>query len=617
MSGPQFKTQARRPIQLSGERGWRRRWGSQFRVGTGALCDFYTRVDRVLGGRKHGNVVVELAKTDEFPSATDGTTVWLQEDAVVDAVEKRGTHLMSLFGLNFHELAHVLYTPQLNLTTKRWLMQNTGRPMAFNVLEDMRIEHLIRQQYPKMTIYFLATCYKYYFDVPLYEWQKSWQAYICMAERRYIPREDRQLARDLLVSTKGEEVAAEVERIEAEYVKLATLGAYDFLLDDAKKLIDDLVAVLGGVDVQAVQLCQDQSHSEMSGFDSKKKAPSAASFSAIYEELEGDDSNPLEKRSAGATGKREADKAVKQGTKPKSWLNNKGKRPAGGYSNNRPTGSATATFIEEQFETMVDVQRDMQHVNEVLTRAEFNLDKADDQLYKNIPVTAPMRKRRDEFVRKLMQVQEAVDPGWDPYQAQGKLNIGRAMRDEPFDTLFDDWREDRSDALDVEAKLLLDMSGSMGNGSISEMSKAFWVVSSALNRIDAKIDQIGYSDWSIALRQRGEVEVENTYRSYGTIGGTNPRVGIAKSLYDFRQSKARHKLFVLLTDGAFNADSDEDIREMRERLGVTTVMVYVSQPYDGYSHNPGTSHQCEHKIAIKTGESLSDFITQLVNRQAL
>jgi predicted metal-dependent peptidase len=191
------------------------------------------------------------------------------------------------------------------------------------------------------------------------------------------------------------------------------------------------------------------------------------------------------------------------------------------------------------------------------------------------------------------------------------------MRGDPYDTVFDDWMEDKSDAVQIEAMMLADQSGSMAGMAIKQASKAFWIVASALDVIEAKVTQIGYSDSSYEIRGPKDRESSTQYKKMGTTGGTNPRVAIAKAAYELIDSEARHRLFIMYTDGGwYSTQDDEDILNMRKN-GVTTVMFFLNTDGGWYSYTPpdvedSRAHNCEYFYEITDGTQIADVASKLV-----
>ncbi len=145
-----------------------------------ALANMFTKADRVLTGDKV-NVGVSFGSSYPAPAWSDGINVTFNGDQL-DSLTDAET-LVRIFGLNYHELAHVMFTPRLKNTTFGNAIMQEGMRMAFNVLEDQRIETLLTGLYPSTIPYLVSTFMRYCADN-----ESSWEVNYTLAHgRRYIP----------------------------------------------------------------------------------------------------------------------------------------------------------------------------------------------------------------------------------------------------------------------------------------------------------------------------------------------------------------------------------------------------------------------------------------------
>ena len=130
------------------------------RVLISSICQVLTRVDRTLSSRSDVRVSNECVMPG-CPAATVGG-----KDIKIDFSHEAFKHyvgdeaFMHVLGLNYHEEAHVMFTPVLTSMPKVYgLVQNEGNParFAFNALEDGRIERLIGGEYGAVRGYLLNT----------------------------------------------------------------------------------------------------------------------------------------------------------------------------------------------------------------------------------------------------------------------------------------------------------------------------------------------------------------------------------------------------------------------------------------------------------------------------
>lgn len=109
------------------------------------------KTDRILTGNR--KITVRVVGTTE--------ATFSYANAVQLGVEKldlgNTEDLLAVMGLNYHELAHILYTPRLSANELTWAKSRTEEvniKAAFNFLEEARIETLFGAQYVKAKHFF-------------------------------------------------------------------------------------------------------------------------------------------------------------------------------------------------------------------------------------------------------------------------------------------------------------------------------------------------------------------------------------------------------------------------------------------------------------------------------
>lgn len=149
-----------------------------------ALGTVFAKTDRILTGNREITVAIKAPKgvPSNAPAWSDGKNISINENLVKDLGEK-GT-LMTLLGLNYHELCHIIYTPRINSWggLVSWV-RNNGFHMTFNILEDQRIETLFTAIYSPARHYFVQMVLEHIMSD-----KKSWDhAHVLVHGRRYLP----------------------------------------------------------------------------------------------------------------------------------------------------------------------------------------------------------------------------------------------------------------------------------------------------------------------------------------------------------------------------------------------------------------------------------------------
>lgn len=140
----------------------------------------FTRADRALAGDPHLTCKVVNVPGMSAPAWSDGQTITFNA-AKIDAVDSL-QDIIKLTGLNYHELAHILFTPRLGSQLADHA-KTTGNLDSLNILEDQRIETMMCGMWAAVEPYFLATFMRYIGANPM-----SWpQALVLSHGRRYVP----------------------------------------------------------------------------------------------------------------------------------------------------------------------------------------------------------------------------------------------------------------------------------------------------------------------------------------------------------------------------------------------------------------------------------------------
>jgi hypothetical protein len=117
----------------------------------GALCRVYEQADRVLTGDP---LIVNVVQGGPAPAWSDGAAIYLNSEQINEMDLET---LTQVSGLNYHELAHHLYSPRRGTELMKWVMDNNYMEST-NMLEDQRIETLLCARYPSVAPYLTATC---------------------------------------------------------------------------------------------------------------------------------------------------------------------------------------------------------------------------------------------------------------------------------------------------------------------------------------------------------------------------------------------------------------------------------------------------------------------------
>lgn len=232
------------------------------------------------------------------------------------------------------------------------------------------------------------------------------------------------------------------------------------------------------------------------------------------------------------------------------------------------------------------------------------------------------RKGYRAFSAELRRVRQQVDMGWDRRTDGGRINAVRYARERDRNTAFDQWEEGRDDALDIEAVILTDVSGSMGY-MMQPTFQAMWAIKRALDDIDASTTVISYDTDAEIVYNSNEKASRTHVRQPSSGGGTTPNAAVRQALTRLAGSRRSLKIFITLTDGdwadetGWGSSSDQHCDAMIARMakgGIITALGYITDA--GTRKNlrkdwKPNAHGCE-IAAVVTPENLAPFAKQIV-----
>lgn len=160
------------------------------------------------------------------PAWTDGKKISMDREQVlaVFAEQDLATAILTFKGTNFHELAHVLFTPRSDDAIGTWIKANKYKyKWAWNALEDQRIETLYTALYPPTVPYFRNSSYRWLLNETVGT-ENFYRVYSLIGGRKYLERSVRRTARQAFVNHYGPEIADRLDEVVNEYVALPLPG---------------------------------------------------------------------------------------------------------------------------------------------------------------------------------------------------------------------------------------------------------------------------------------------------------------------------------------------------------------------------------------------------------
>lgn len=592
------------------------------------LTRHLTRADRTLSGEPI-QVRVENSPGIQAPAWSNGQSITLNAALLQDirAIDQ----LAHVYGLNYHELAHCLFTPRAGTNYAQAVKRSNWR-MASNILEDQRIETLLTGMYPAIRPYLCVCVASFNLSQP-----KSWDlALLCVWGRKYLGRVVLDKAADAF---RKPEYVDEIKAIIDEYRLLTFPSNTQRALQLVERFDEILTAVLydGIIMLSPPDPFGHEEHgvpeSVKDGSALKERDQKIAAQDAMdleyedeepidddYEDQEGiGNDEGIDGKGSGApkdTEESSKDDGEGQGDGSGTPTDLESERQGDGDGGDAETpGVASSTpgtgegeakpggadHPADELRKMIENSLNEQEVADTLERLQRSVvwgdgrhDISIDQhpFYPRPVDTADIAQAR-KFARELLKLRDDMDPGWKPYQDSGNLNIKRVIRGDDPDTVFDSWTEGVNDATDIEAVILLDNSGSMA-GQIAQASLAVWTIKKALDLIHASTTVFTFNTNSYILYRSNE-QASQTFRAIGASGGTDPGIALREAAMTLDASRRNRKVLFMVSDGIWYADD-----EIFKRMGaarVTRTFVFIESPF---------THQTAIKAVLDSKRHLFD-----------
>jgi hypothetical protein len=537
-----------------------------------SIVSVYQRADRILTGL---NVMVSISENEIAPAYNDGKDIVFSGKLIKDLDENT---VLSLQGLNYHELGHLLFTPRIGTTLGKWIVEKamkthqvsysyldndnnvaTGyrtyeseeladpaRNMAFNILEDCRAEHYLTLKYPSIRPFMVSLLGDYILENNL---DKLGEQFILLAGRKYFSLELRKMSAQMFIAEHGVDKAKAIYDILTEYRTLVFPRQYD----RAKELITDFIALLPrDENDNPIPVGQNPNgciHREpmRNGRPATEKEQEALAGAGKGKDPLGDE---LGKGSTAGNGKGEETGEVNSET---ADFNTKDEQVINELQETVNRAKADKSLQRKVRDTLKAIQKDRSSKSILEKTRATNYSPAMSE------VTASRL-----FAQELELLRIESDPAWNREKPSGKLNVKRAMNADinRIDTLFDRWQEGNED-YDIEASILIDRSGSMYS-EIGSACRSAWVIKRAIERINGKVSVSVFSDYARELFDRDTLASATDVRIVEAVGGTDPSESLNETARIMENTTAKTKLVFILTDGDWYkpAVADSKIEEL-------------------------------------------------------
>ena len=515
----------------------------------------YERADSILTAQ---NVSVQVVndRTMDTTAMNDGRNIVFNASLIDDLDDET---IVTVHGFNYHEVAHILYTPRENSPIGKYVLEN-GFKRAYNILEDSRIENMITAKYPSTKPFLEASMTSLIARNNPSDWADY---FILTTGRKHLDLSLRQEIADRFIAKHGVGVA------EILFDIIHTYRTLSFPQDNDKGMeLISRFAQYVGQDVEPP---------------------------TYNEPKQGHGSRELMDTGRVKSGKEQVDiqdKANKINSKSSEKLESSDKTTngVGGDDdddlddNGEPTqDSPIDEDIKDQLNSRIsdiaksdEVKRDTAEIRKAI----FDNDKVKSSLkqssFTTPETTQAMRVTSDQFGRELERIRIENDPMWNIEQPSGRLNVQRAMHSDinDIDKVFDRW-ELGNDSNDIEAVILLDHSGSMGSRMTSTLQSA-WTIKRGIEMIDGRVTVFKFNHKSRLLYSADDLAKPNEYRFVNSSGTTNPINSLIEAERILNNSTRGVKILFVVTDGEWEStDLNNSAIARIKDIGAITSVVYI------------------------------------------
>jgi len=515
------------------------------------VSSVYSKADTVITG---DSVMVKVDSSGDMtsPAFNDGREITLNA-SLLETIDD--TTITSLHGFNYHEVAHVLFSPRRGSKLGKWIEENRLR-RAYNILEDSRIERLLIAKYPSTRLY-LEACIT---DYLLKGDPATWKDYFhLITGRKYIDLEVRQAIADRFIAKYGAGIADEIHKIVHAYRELVFPADFD----KAMELITQMAKYVGQDEVPPVFPEPTHTHNDRPVGD-KGRPESGAEQKKLQERGEqmerGSGSEELGEKQQNA--EREGDIQNPEAHNPTEQ------------------DKELRDRLNKRHDTLIKNEQVKGGTAEIRNAIDYNPDSGSSIRqchYTEMRVDKVSLEVADQFAQELERLRIDNDPAWQLEQPIGRLNVARTIHADinDIDRLFDKWSTG-NDNRDIEAIILLDNSGSMSYQMGSALS-ATWTIKKALEAIDSRVTVFRFNNDGRLLYSAEDKANPNSFRYIGSTGGTNPYEVLVESERMLGASDRGIKLFITVSDGGWENSTmcDEVVSRINNIEGAITVSVLL------------------------------------------
>lgn len=525
-----------------------------------SVAGVYQTADKIITGDDITVSVIDDRDMDTT-AKTNGKDIVLNANLIENIDSDTIT---SLHGINYHELAHILFTPRSGSEIVKWAKENQSM-RAMNWLEESRAETLMVAKYPSTRLFLEATTTDYMLKGKPSEWGGLFPL---TTGRTYLDLEIRQLIANKFIAEYGVELAKTIADIVHGYRKLV------FPTDTAKakELIANLAKIIG-LDDQPPKM-GNEATAHGTGSMSKGRPEGAKGQKQLQDKSDKlDEIFGKESLEGKAT---QDDNSTESGVGVGTDSVDVHEGKSDDYSID---DKAIADLLEKRMNDIKSnkiVKREVSETHKAINKSDYFVSKTRDTKYTELPPEPKAKIIANKFGQELERLVLDNEPSWDKGVPTGKLDVSRTMTNDvnAIGTMFNQW-DLGNDSNDIEAVILMDNSGSMG-WQMKMVCQANWIIKRGVERINGAVSSFSFNHESKLMYDRDTKAKPNVIRNVWAGGSTNPIGALMEAERLLNTSTKPIKILFVITDGQWENESQCDtiIKRLNDN-GVLTSLVYI------------------------------------------
>jgi len=503
-------------------------------------------------------------------------------------------------GTNAHELGHVLFSPRRDSTLMYRVLESErtflrGIANLHNIVEDQRQERLLLARFSPWAGY-LTAALSHHIVV------NDDSAWLLLAGRTWLPDSVRTLARTRMVARLGTIVADEVTRLIGDYQRLIDPG--DTEADEAWEILQALHRLFENDQPDFPHQCTVVQGGEPDTSDpDEDDLPPAADESDAPQGADGtpgknDDADAADEGDDGdadADGEGNADDSQQPGAGAGT---NPAKSPG---TTQEQIREGLADAADAQISADAEAKSDLDSILDALENGRpGERPEGSDRVGRYEPASDSAKRLHREVADALLDLKDEAEAGWVKRTDSGRLNARRlAMPNVDPDALFDRYEPGQMDAADMELVLLVDVSSSMAR-FMERLAEATWAIRTAADELEATTTVIAYDSGPHRIIASPDERPDGRMFVHDAMGGTTPLSALTEAYQVLAGSQLTHRLMVVLTDGDWAGQNNDDVIAAMNDAGITTVCALL-----GTSLDEGNIHRCQYGARITNPAELA------------